>query len=334
MERIAMNSLSPKLDRDPPGQDAPAPPGVFVVGMGRSGTSAVTRMITLLGLSHCIDEDLIPAKHYNRLGFFESRTLQVFNHVLLRRWSTQGWRNPRLPENWEQELGVRLLRRPARSIFESVHPDQPWVFKDSSLNFLLPFWMQALGRRPDVVFIYRHPLAVARSLGRDADIDFDHCVRIWHDHNRAALSVLDGLSVLVIDYDTLVSTPRAAATEMADWLRGRGYDVPAGAEETAADSIDAREQHWRADHEQEASLPADCTALMAVLAEHRGAHDTWSQPMTPRPPARAGRRERIELLVERPRWWWWMAELIMPEPIARHARRLAAPQRKRAARAS
>jgi hypothetical protein len=326
-----VSSISTDYRTQHSGREVPSPPGVFVVGMARSGTSAITRIVTLLGLSHCVENDLIGPKHYNRLGFFESRTLQSFNRILLLRWSREGWREPRLPAGWQREPAVRWLAPRAGKLFRSLHPAQPWVYKDSSLNFLLPFWIEALGCRPDAIFIYRHPVAVARSLERDAGISFDRCLRIWERHNRAAIVALEGLSVLLIDYDELVSDPRGVASAVADWLHSRGYAVPAGAQDAAASSIDEREQHWRAGAEEDARLPSELRSLLALLAQRRGAHRSWSCPLpASQPPERTSLRELLRLLSQRPRWWWWIAELIMPAPIARAARRLPAPRRRRA----
>ena len=290
-------------------------------------------MISLLGLSHCVDNDLIPPSYYNRLGLFESRTIQTFNRVLLLRWSREEWREPRLPTGWQHEAAVRFLRPHARRVFSAVHPTEPWVYKDLSINFLLPFWIDALERKPDIVFMYRDPIAVARSLERAFGIDFDRCLQIWERHNRAALAGLEGLSVLVIDYDELVSSPRSVALLLAEWLRSRGYPVPPGAHHAAAATIDKREQHWHAGSGEHACLPAKLIGLLTLLGERRGAHEAWTYAeVTPLSADSAKPRERLRLLLQRPRWWWWMAELIMPAPIARTARRLPAPRRWRRVR--
>jgi hypothetical protein len=303
-----------------------SPAGVFVLGMARSGTSALTRLITLLGPSHCVADDLIPPRHYNPLGFYESRSLQVFNHVLLSRWSADGWRDPRLPAGWQRERGVRLLQPAARRMFAALHPTAPWVFKDSSLNHLLPFWTEALGCRPDVVLIYRHPAAVARSLERDARIPFERCVDIWERQNRAALANLRGLPVFIVGYDDLVEHPQRVAETLADWLRGRGYAVPAGAELMAGDSIDVAHRHWRREPADE-QLPPPVKDLLAVLEQRRGTHACWDFP-SPRgelPPSRSP-RETLTAALHRVRWWWWVAEQTLPAPMARAASSLRAPR--------
>jgi hypothetical protein len=59
-------------------------PGTFVLGMHRSGTSVVTRVLNLLGLSTCSDADLFPVRVGNAAGHWESLTVMVLND---RRWA-------------------------------------------------------------------------------------------------------------------------------------------------------------------------------------------------------------------------------------------------------
>ena len=57
----------------------PVEVGVFVLGMHRSGTSAVTRLISLLGLGTPPEEDLVQPTDENPKGFWESESLVAFN---------------------------------------------------------------------------------------------------------------------------------------------------------------------------------------------------------------------------------------------------------------
>ena len=57
--------------------------GVFVLGMHRSGTSAVARAVSLLGFSLGDQADLIPPGPDNPRGFWESKSLVVLNDELL-----------------------------------------------------------------------------------------------------------------------------------------------------------------------------------------------------------------------------------------------------------
>ena len=68
--------------------------GVFVLGMHRSGTSAATRLINLLGIETCVASDLLPWARDNPRGHWESRSLNDFNDRILARlgcdWTLPG----------------------------------------------------------------------------------------------------------------------------------------------------------------------------------------------------------------------------------------------------
>ena len=56
--------------------------GVFVVGMHRSGTSAAARLVNLLGIPTCVEEDLLLKTEDNPRGYWESATLTGLNDRL------------------------------------------------------------------------------------------------------------------------------------------------------------------------------------------------------------------------------------------------------------
>jgi hypothetical protein len=65
-----------------------------VLGMHRSGTSAVTRALNLLGLTVCPPADLIGAHATNPTGHWESRTLVECNNAVLLAAGARSWCPP------------------------------------------------------------------------------------------------------------------------------------------------------------------------------------------------------------------------------------------------
>ena len=56
---------------------------VFVLGMHRSGTSAVTHMVNLLGVPINVQSDWLPEESDNPRGFWESAALLDMNKRVL-----------------------------------------------------------------------------------------------------------------------------------------------------------------------------------------------------------------------------------------------------------
>ncbi|HTZ08801.1 MAG TPA: hypothetical protein VMB72_07005, partial [Acidimicrobiales bacterium] len=84
-------------------------PGVVVLGMHRSGTSAVTRILNLLGADVGERDDLL-TDYDNPAGHWESRALVAANDRILAAWGRSWDFPPWLAPGWERsERAERLL---------------------------------------------------------------------------------------------------------------------------------------------------------------------------------------------------------------------------------
>ena len=68
-----------------PGPAPAQPNGILIIGMHRSGTSATTRVLNLMGAATAHATDLVPPTDSNPKGHWESRTLRNFNDIVLGR---------------------------------------------------------------------------------------------------------------------------------------------------------------------------------------------------------------------------------------------------------
>src|SRR5947209_19990034 len=112
--------------------------GVFVVGMHRSGTSAATRLLNLMGAGLGDLSDLIPPDASNPTGHWESWTLTAYNDILLGERGGMWKYPPRPSTDWSELLARRGSE--ASRIFRLVNPREPWCWKDPRNCLNLPFW--------------------------------------------------------------------------------------------------------------------------------------------------------------------------------------------------
>src|SRR5438270_6382452 len=112
--------------------------------MHRSGTSAATRVINLLGAATCAPEDMARGP-WNPTGLWESRTLNGFDDELLEQMG-HSWFGPPPAGAGYEEAAARIATtgEEARRVFETIHPQRPWVWKDPRACLLLPFWRGVL----------------------------------------------------------------------------------------------------------------------------------------------------------------------------------------------
>ena len=225
------------------------PRGVLVLGMHRSGTSAVAGMTNLLGLATCASNDLITQMAWNPGGHWESRSLTRFNDQLLTEMGHTWWYPPPSGSGYS-EVASRIVAPPeaAARYFDRLHPSEPWVWKDPRTCLTLPFWRQALHRPLAGIVVFRNPIDVATSLQFRNSLPLSFGVALWERYTRLLFEHAGGMPLLVSCYDDLVQDPvgwsRTAcaflnvlgiavnlawrATSVGLWIRGSGTATTAG----------------------------------------------------------------------------------------------------------
>src|SRR5262249_55069687 len=139
---------------------------VLVLGMHRSGTSAVSRVLNLLGCD--LPTTLMPAGEGNETGHWESHPIAQFNDRLL---SSAGssW-DDWLPVNpgWYSSPKAAQFQEEALSLLDKEFgASRLFVLKDPCICRLAPFWLNVLamhGAVPRMILPVRNPLEVAMSL--------------------------------------------------------------------------------------------------------------------------------------------------------------------------
>ena len=255
------------------------PDGVFMLGMHRSGTSAATRVINLLGVATCAPEDM-PRGPWNPTGLWESKTLNGYDDELLaamgRSWI---WPPPAGAAYDELDARIANRREDARRVFDEVHPQRPWVWKDPRACLLLPFWRAALGGSKVAVLVVRNPLEVADSLRRRHDVDLEYGLALWERYNRLVLAHAAGLPALVSRYEELIEDPAGWSEVARSFLLGAGVELaPAGGEGGAADFIEEGRRHNVRSRGELAAASPSALHVADALDSLAGAHASLSPP--------------------------------------------------------
>jgi hypothetical protein len=185
--------------------------------------------------------DVVGPTLHNERGHWESSTVTCCDELLL--WSAGGaWWCPPTSPVWLDGLSAPLAVAGATA-FGEVHPHQPWVLKDPRLCLTLPFWRQCIDIRAAVV-VFRHPLAVARSLyRRGGDLSVNYFAGLWAWYVRRLVDHAAGLPVFVTHYDQLLDRPRDWAREVRDFLAGADLQIHPPDYEALEDFLDRRLRH-------------------------------------------------------------------------------------------
>ena len=157
---------------------------VVVLGMHRSGTSALARVLNLCGL-HLPAELRAPNIYHNPTGFWEPEAIVNFNDRVLRQlggaWNAVNLDAP-------NDAFVDEFMNDVRSLLAAEYGEEPAILiKDPRIALLAPLWHRALeaaGYRVAYVIPVRDPLEVARSLEARGDMSVAEGVALWTSYMK------------------------------------------------------------------------------------------------------------------------------------------------------
>jgi len=212
---------------------------LVVLGVYRSGTSALARVLNLCGAG--LPENVIAARlDINRKGFWETEAVVDLNARMLQRVGA-GWNDIEVPLPPEGPVIDEFLDT-AREILESEYNDEPLILiKDPRMCVLAPIWHRALrqsGYRPAYAVAVRDPREVAgslaRSLGQYGGMPRDQALALWHSYTKATEAFVNrtDAKVVFVHYDDLLDDWRSVMRTIASQL-----DVALDTE-AQADAID------------------------------------------------------------------------------------------------
>ena len=191
---------------------------LLILGMHRSGTSAMAKVCSLLGVH--LGDRLAPPNADNIKGFFEDLRITDCHERLLNSlgvsWDFAGL----LPENWLHKDVVSSCRKQLATIALSLAEDRPlWGFKDPRLSRLLPLWgpvFQSLECTPYCIIMVRNPLEVAASLERRNGITLAEAIWLWVAYTIEAERFSRPYPRCFIHYEQLLSKPEQCVSSIAN----------------------------------------------------------------------------------------------------------------------
>jgi hypothetical protein len=259
--------------------------GVFVLGMHRSGTSAVTRLISLLGLHTPPDDDLVQPSAKNPKGYWESESLVAFNERLLRAVDCDIGCPVLLSPGWEDDPRLASLRQEAPAVVRAVFPAMPWVWKDPRHCLAFAFWRSVLEIDPVVVLVNRNPLEITASALRvRSDQGEVYALALWERYLRQALGQIAGVPVLVTSYADVLSAPLAWSEEAQAFLSDAGVAARPPRELDVLAFVDSELRHAafsRDDFLGHRDVSDGQRALFETLERLEARYDEFSPPALP-----------------------------------------------------
>ena len=222
---------------------APATPmPILVVGMHRSGTSAVARVIGALGAYPGAPDELLPAHPKDNPAGYWERTDLVVEHDRFLASVGHAWdRVAGFDANALNDGQVKSLRDALQPTVESLRAHgTTWLVKDPRLSILLPLWLPLVDPAACVVVV-RDPREIAASLRAThrGVLTSQFPLLLWEKYVRSLLRALDGRRAIFVSYAALLADPQAQTARLLHGLHELGLTDLSPPTEQPADLIDA-----------------------------------------------------------------------------------------------
>ena len=181
---------------------------IFVTGMGRSGTSAMTRVLSLCGAA--LPERILRPSTANPLGYFEPEVSLKRNDSFLHSIGSS-YHDPSLRVVEQARVPSRrrqMFEAHIRAFLGDLPQAETAVIKDPRISGLPEIWFDVaaqMGHAIRIVQIFRHPDEVAASLAQRYSLSAGFSQALWLKYNLLPERASRHLPRLFVSYEQLLT---------------------------------------------------------------------------------------------------------------------------------
>jgi hypothetical protein len=260
--------------------------GVVILGMHRSGTSAVAGYLAKAGFFAGQEGDLLEAAEDNPKGFFERADVNALNDNFLAELDGAWDRPPgregilRRADEWRPQVQQMLTTLATQAA------GRPLVLKDPRISLLLPAWLPVLDQgRFAIVIVDRSPMDVALSMRKRDGRPLYVALAIWQLYCTELLEGLAGRRVLLVRYEDFVADPARSGPLLLQQLTevlppeialpvAASGEAPAGGGEAVA-FVSPEMRHHRTEAEDASNEQVLTGAQLSLYQWFREQREGW-----------------------------------------------------------
>ena len=214
----------------------------FILGMHRSGTSALGGTLNLMGLEFG-SELTKPSEKENPKGFFENIFVQALNKKIFFE-NNSSWDDYTFDiENIEKKEIDKYIKEAKNILKNEFQYVNDFAIKDPRICLLFPIWEQAcLDMEIDIKIIipYRNPLEVAASLKKRNNFSYEFTFILWMKHFLLSENYSRKYNRIFISFDDLIYKTSMTLDEMSKFL---GIDLVSKIQENIDEFLDKNIKH-------------------------------------------------------------------------------------------
>ena len=204
---------------------------ILVIGMHRSGTSVVSRLLNMMGCYFGPEgKGMLPGED-NPKGFWERLDVVELNDKILSS-TKSNWHN--VSDFNLDEIGGaerNIFEKEIQKIIYQLDSQRPWYLKDPRMCLTMPLWLSQL-EIPVPIIVYRDPLDVASSLKKRNNIPLHAGIALWEFYTISALKYLPR-DPYIINFADLLADPLEETAGVYKFLLGKNVQclhMPSDAE--------------------------------------------------------------------------------------------------------
>lgn len=242
---------------------------ICILGMHRSGTSLVARLLNLCGVDLGPPEHLMPATKDNPSGYWEHLAFHQINDQILEQFGSSWHEPPSFPPGWERRVELQPLYDRARKMIQANFSEVGcWGWKDPRTALVLPFWKRLL---PELTFVVcvRHPLDVCHSLNRRDEFPLAKGMHLWAHYIVATLLHTGNSPRIITHYENYFTDWKAELSRLRRFL-GLWDCLPDSATGHIQSFVEPQLWHHRSSLEDLLQSPQTnslCAALYTALLD-------------------------------------------------------------------
>ncbi len=215
---------------------------ILVLGMHRSGTSALTRVISLRGIG-LPDNLMPPVEGVNAAGFWESDDIVALHERVLAAAGLSWQSQQAFPSGWLQSEKIQPFREELKALLSTnLEQHDTLVIKDPRTSRMVPLWKQAassLGVELYFVIAIRNPLEVAASLKarsgfayQPEGLSYAHSFQLWLRYFLEAEEATRSDRRVFVSYEQLMQNWETVVARIEAVLQ---FPFPCHSEESTAE---------------------------------------------------------------------------------------------------
>ncbi|MEM9546799.1 MAG: glycosyltransferase [Bacteroidota bacterium] len=196
---------------------------VIVIGMHRSGTSAITGLLADYGLNP--GAHLLQGTKYNLHGYFENPNIVKLNDELLE-WSQSSWDIPYFIRGLELTRFNEFSEKFESILLNDFRDNEEIIIKDPRISILLPWYKQYFknnGIKAVYVCALRNPLSIMTSLQKRNGFSFLKSQELYYFYMCRILNYVLNEAVYFVKFENILKNTEETTKPLLNELRKHGY---------------------------------------------------------------------------------------------------------------